>query len=559
MIQTLRVRNLATIEELDLELGDGLNVLTGETGAGKSVLFGAIGMLSGRRVSSEVVRTGAAEARVEAVFDAVALLERARELGLAGDEDDQLLVARSVSREGRGKVHVNGRLATVAMLSDLLGDALEIVGQGEHQRLLRPEVQAELLDGYGELEAPAAEVRELYARWRVIAIELQERRARAAELARREDQLRFEIEQIDQLDPQPGELAALDEELARLGHVDRLGQASASASSALEADDGARARIGAARAALRQVSELDRSLGEIIDGLQRAALELEESVGALERYSASLESDPARLARVEDRLAELRRLQTRYGPDEVAILAYRDNARAELDAIGGGEARNAELEAEQAELAEQIDASARNLTRLRRAVGDDLEKKIGKELKALDLQRAHFGVALEVVSAKTPDGLEAPSGPGGRERACFMLAANPGEEPKRLRDAASGGELSRLLLALRNVLRDADRERVLLFDEIDAGLGGATASRVGERLRALASRHQIVSITHLPQVAALGSTHFRVVKQVRGKRTLTGVETLQGSERVDEIARMAGDGKLSKVARAHARELLAQA
>ncbi len=558
LIETLRVRNLATIEELELELGEGLNVVTGETGAGKSVLFGAIGMLSGKRVSSELVRSGAGEARVEAVLRDPLLLDAARELGFADEGEDRLVVARSVSREGRGKVHLNGRLATVTLLAELLGGGLEIVGQGEHQQLLRGEVQAELVDRYGKLGEFVSEVRTHYERWREIGIELQERRARAQELARREDQLLFEIEQIEAVEPTEGEIEILDAELSRLGHVDRLGQASAQAISALESDEGARDSIHAARAALQGVSELDTGLAEGIAALERATLEIDEALAELQRYAAALESDPRRLAQVENRLAELRRLETRFGPSEAAILAYRDAARAELDQIGGGEARNAELEAEQAKLGEALDTAARKLSAARAEVGKELAQKVNRELKALDLKRARFSVALEPVSGKTPEGLSAPSGPSGRERPGFELAANTGEEAKRLRDAASGGELSRLLLALRNVLRDTDDGRVLLFDEIDAGVGGSTAHRVGERLRSLSKRHQILSITHLPQVAALGETHYTVTKRVRGGRTQTSVAALSADQRVDEIARMASGGKLTAVAREHARELLSQ-
>jgi len=555
LIATLRVRNLVTIEALELELGPGLTVVTGETGAGKSLLLGAIALLSGQRVGSELVRAGAREAEVEAILSGEALLARARALGLADEGDQELLVSRSVSREGRGRVSVNGRLATVALLAELVGDALEITSQGEHQRLLRAETQAQLLDAFAELGPAAREVAELHGRWREGALAIQARRRDREALARREDQLRFELDQIDRAKPEPGELDALGIELRRLGHADRLAHSAGRALEALDADGGARERLGAARATLRSVSELDPALAEPEAALERAKLELDEAVLLLERYAESVEADPQRLAKVEDRLAELRRLQSRYGATVEDILAHRARAAGELAGLSGGEARTAELERELAETADALDEKSRALTRARTAAAAELERAVGAELGALELARARFSVELAPLDAKSADGLEPPCGPAGRERAAFLLAANPGESAGKLRDAASGGELARLLLALRNALRDADTGRLLLFDEIDAGLGGQTARRVGERLRALAARNQVICITHLPQIAALGDSHHTVVKDVRKSRTETRISTLSGEARVDEIARMSG-GQLTDAARAHARELL---
>jgi len=555
LIATLRVRNLVTIEELELELEPGLTVVTGETGAGKSLLLGAIAMLSGQRVGSELVRAGAKEAQVEAILRSPELLARARSLGVAADDEDELLVARSISREGRGRVFVNGRLATVALLAELMGDALEITSQGEHQRLLRSEAQAELLDAFANLAPAAGEVAALYARWRELALAIQARRRDREALARREDQLRFEIDQIDRAKPRPGELDELGLELRRLGHADRLAQAASRALEALDGDGGARERLGAARATLRGVVELDPALAEPEAALERAKLELDEAALLLERYASAIEADPQRLSRVEERLAELRRLQTRYGNSIEDILAHRARAADELAGLAGGEARTAELEGELAAVAETLDAKSRALSRARASAAAELERSVSEELAELELGRARFAVELEPLEAKSSEGLAPPSGPSGRERASFRLAANPGEAGGRLRDAASGGELARLLLALRNSLRDADSGRLLLFDEIDAGLGGRTARRVGERLRSLAGKNQVICITHLPQIAALGDVHHTVVKDVRKSRTATRISRLSGEERVDEIARMSG-GQLTDAARAHARELM---
>jgi DNA repair protein RecN (Recombination protein N) len=555
LIATLRVRNMVTIEELELELGPGLTVVTGETGAGKSLLLGAIALLSGQRVGSELVRAGAKEAQVEAILKSPQLLARARALGVAAEGEDELLVSRTLSREGRGRVFLNGRLATVALLSELMADALEITSQGEHQRLLRAEAQAELLDAFASLEPFAGEVAGLHARWRELALAIQARRRDREALARREDQLRFELEQIDRVKPLPGELDELGVELRRLGHADRLARAAGRALESLDSEGGLREQLGAARASLRAVLELDPELRDSDAALERAKLELDEASLLLERYAEAIEADPQRLTRVEERLGELRRLQSRYGNAIEDILTHRDRAAAELASLAGGEERTAELEAELAALAESLDAKARGLSRARETAAEALERAVQSELAALELKRARFRVELEPLEAKSAEGLTPPSGPSGRERAAFLLAANPGEAAGKLKDTASGGELARLLLALRNALRDADQGRVLLFDEVDAGLGGQTARKVGERLRTLAARNQVICITHLPQIAALGDLHHSVVKDVRKSRTETRISTLRGDERVDEIARMSG-GQLTDASRAHARELL---
>ena len=380
-------------------------------------------------------------------------------------------MSRTLAREGRGKVWVNGKLATVALLAELVGEALEITSQGEHQRLLRPEAQAELLDAYAGLGDGArgggcAPPRLARARERDRDAPS---RPRSAGAARGSAALRDRADRARRAARRRARRARA--ELRRLGHVDRLAQASATALELLDGEGGLRERLGAARGALRGLSELDAELAEPEAALERARLELDEATLLLSRYAAQLEADPERLAQVEQRLGELRRLQTRYGATLEDVIAHSAKARAELDGLEGGEERTAELERELADVSERLDQRSRALSDARRDAAKTLERVVGVELKALELGRAELHVEFEPLIAKGADGLEPPSGPSGRERASFWLAANPGEAPGRLRDAASGGELSRLLLALRNVLRDADAGRLLLFDEIDAGPG----------------------------------------------------------------------------------------
>lgn len=558
MIRTLRVRSLAVIDELELALGPRLNVMTGETGAGKSVLLGAIALLCGRRVGSDAIRTGAEEASIEAILDGPALLERARRAGLAGDGEPELLVSRTLTRAGRGRVRVNGRLATLSLLAQTIGESIEVVGQGDHQRLLRPDVQSELLDRFGECGPARERVGALHAEWRSLAEEIAARRADAAGRARREDQLRFEIEQIDRLDPTKGELETLAVERSRLRHADRLAQLAADALAALASEQGAGDRTARAQSAVRTAAGLDSGLAPVEEALERAGVELGEATRALERYSADLEHDPGRLEALEERHSQLEHLQARYGASVEAILDHRDHAREELERIGGGEEALADLVRERDRVGAGLRDAADALGKARRDAAGALCEVVTGELRALDLPRATFDVRFEQRGGTEIDGCEAPSSPQGRERASFLLAANPGEERRRLREAASGGELARLLLALQNAVREDDEPRALLFDEVDAGVGGRTASRVGERLRSLARSHQVLCITHLPQIAALGDTHFRIRKRVRSGRTLTQIEELASASRVEEIARMSARGRVTEATRRHARELLGE-
>jgi DNA repair protein RecN (Recombination protein N) len=366
----------------------------------------------------------------------------------------------------------------------------------------------------------------------------------------------MKIDQIRGVDPGPGEVEALESEQARLAHVDRLARDTAGALETLEGEGAVRDRVAEIRSRLAQAAALDPTLREVGGALERAELELNEALRELQRYEASLEVDPTRLEVVETRLAELARLQKRYGPTVEEILQYESRAREELDQIGGGEARLLALQEEQGAVGAALARAARSVSERRAKAGTQLSEAVEAELAALDLRRARFEVHLQPPRSRTPDGSEPPAGPRGGEVVEFWFAPNPGEEARRLREAASGGERARVLLALRSVLREADGGRILLFDEVDAGIGGRTARRVGERLRGVSRAHQVVCITHLPQIAALGDTHARIFKRVRGGRTITRSEPLAGEARVEEIARIAGGGRITNATRAHARELL---
>jgi len=560
MISTLRIRNLAVVADAELELGPGLNVVTGETGAGKSLVLGALALLAGRRARADVVRQGAEEAAVEAAFCTGRLPALEAELaarGLACD-DHELVVRRSVAASGRSRAQVAGQLAPVSLLAELLGGRIEIASQHDSHALRRPEVHGRLLDAYGGLEEPRRAVAEGYAALRRVDEERARLHAAAAERARRRDYLAFQVREIDEAKLRPGEPEALEAERARLRHVERLREGAGRAAAALGGDPAVSDAPGAAdlaAEAARRVEELagiDPELGPLAERLVAAHAELADAAGELERYAAGVEGDPGRLEQVEERLERIEGLRRKYGESAEEILAFRDRAAAELEADEAAGARETELEAERERLAAALAGDARALSAGRRRAARRLARAVEAELRELALP--HAGLAVDLPPAPAPEGL--PCGPTGAEAPELLFRANPGEEPRPLRKVASGGELSRLFLALKNALRRADAGMVLVFDEVDAGVGGGVAERVGEALAELAAEHQVLCITHLPQIAARGDVHLRVRKREREGRAVAEVERLEREARVEEIARMAGGSRVTAATRRHAQELL---
>ena len=561
MIETLRIRNVAIVEEVELEFGPGLNVLTGETGAGKSIVLGALSMLAGSRVSPEVVRDGATRAEVEAVFRTAELAELEAELealGLAADDDEhELIVQRSVAKAGRSRVRVAGELLPVTALAKLFEGRVEISSQHSSQALLRPEMHARLLDEAGKHDGLRAAVEENCAAIRALDTELADLRGAVEERARREDFLRFQVEEIDAVELRENELPALESEHRRLAHSEQLREDGGIALSELTGDErgdvsGALDLLARAQRGVDALAKMDGDLETLAQRLRACEDELRDAAGDLERYLDKLEVDPGKLAQLEDRLGQIEKLRRKYGDEATSILEYRDAIARELDGLESADGRIEELEGERAELVEALAAKAAKLTRARKKAAKALGKKVEAPLGDLALPDARFEVAL---NALTPPA-DLPCAPGGSEAVEFRFAASAGSEPRPLQKVASGGELSRVFLALKNALRGAGRGMVLVFDEVDAGIGGRVAERVGLCLAELSSEHQVLCITHHPQIAALADTHFRVEKRKAGKRTLASVERIEGDQRVDEIARMAGGEKISAETRSHAEALL---
>ena len=536
MIRFLGIRDLAIVDALDIEFEHGFNVLTGETGAGKSIIMGALGLLVGGRGSGDLVRTGTAGALVQATFE---------------DRDGtETIVRREIPAQGRGRIFLNDALSTVAALKTLGGRLVDIHGQHEHQVLLDPRSHAGLLDAYGGLESAAARVAGAYASWQDAMARLDAARIDAEELAERVEFLEFQQREIERVAPQPGEDELLRNERRRLANADRLRTLADGAYATLyERDDSVMSSLGSVWRQLDELAALD------VEWTEQAAVRdavvplLDDLAHALRSCAAGVEVSPARLAEVEARLADIERLVRRYGGTVDAVLERRRKIAAEIDSLADGGKRRTMLETQAVEAREAYVAGARALSDRRVAGARRLAPALEAELRHLAMPNGHVEVR---VDSDLPEGRWSAR---GTDRVELFLSANPGEDVRPLARVASGGELSRVMLALKTLVATEAAGRTLVFDEVDAGIGGRAADRVGERLRALGTRYQVLCVTHAPQLAAHATTHFRVSKRVDGGRTRTAVERLTQAERVAEVARLM-TGSDSSTALASAADML---
>jgi DNA repair protein RecN (Recombination protein N) len=568
MLAELRIRDLGVIDDARLEVSAGLNVLTGETGAGKTMVVDALALLLGGRADPGAVRSGRPAALVEGRLRTGDDHQVAAALATAGvtDEDGEIVVARQVLVEGRSRAQLQGRMATVAAVADVIRPLVEVHGQHEFQDLLRPVVQRDLLDRFAGDAAlgPRADFAAGWRRLRAVTRELDDLATRAREREREIDLLRHQLEEIDAAQVRVGESAELAAEAERLENAEALQQAAALAHQLLEGDEdaGAATALGAAARAVQGPGAHDRALGELAERAQALAAEVGDLASGLRSYAEAVLVDPARLEEVNQRMALLRGLERKYGDDEAAVLAFAREAADRLAELEGGTLRSEALEAVAAELRRDLAATGAALTAARQEAAARLGEAIRVELADLAMPSAQVVVAVE----QDPDdnGLEV----GGRclaatedglDRVDFRLAAHPGAPLRPLGRAASGGELSRVMLALRVVLAGVDRTPTLVFDEVDAGVGGRTAAAVGRRLAQLARRHQVLVVTHLPQIAAHADRHFTVEKRSAEGTTSTDVRLLDDAGRVGELSRMLAGMEGSGLAQAHAEELLAAA
>lgn len=585
MLVELNITDFAIIERLRLSFAPGFTVFTGETGAGKSIMVDAIAALVGERMGADVVRAGCDRAIVEGVFDVSRMLadvapqEADEDAPTAGSltaaladigveaEDGMLILTREMTAAGRGLARVNGRAAPLSTLQRLSSALVDIHGQSAHLSLLKPERHIYYLDRYAGLDGARGEVAALYAGWRETRRELERLRADERAIERRIELLSFQVEEIAAAKLKPGEVDDLERERRVLANAERLGELSATLYSALRGDSSedesaALDRLAAAHHALTDLVRLDETLAPQGETLDQAIYLLEDVASAARDYQDRAQADPARLAEVEERLDLINRLRRKYGATIEDITRFAGGAAEELEGLTHREERAAELRENEERLRERIGAQATALSARRADAARTLAAAMERELDDLNMRKARFEVRLE----RRPDAEGAPVGEGERlafnatgvDQVEFLLAPNPGEPLKPLARIASGGETSRLMLAIKTILASADATPTLIFDEIDAGISGRSGQVVGEKLWALGQTHQALCVTHLPQIAALGDQHLQVSKAVSGDRTTTRVVTLEGNARITELSQMLG-GASTTASRANARDLLNRA
>jgi DNA repair protein RecN (Recombination protein N) len=550
MLIELRIRDFALIDALTVRLAPGLNVLSGETGAGKSIIVGALSLLLGERASADVVRAGSSRAVVEGVFDLGGRPELAAWLEERGiePEDGLVILRREVAAEGRNRAWINGAASTAGMVGEIGGALVDLHGQHEHQTLLRRPEQRAILDAYGKLDGVVARVGEAHAALARTRADLATLETRRREGLQRADFLRHQVEEIAAAAPRPGEEEELEGEARRLSHAEELLALAGGLAEALREGEGALVdRLGSLRRDLDQLLRIDEEQGEMAELFDTAYYALEELGSRLGAYAASVDHDPARLEEMRRRQDLLYRLRTKYGSTLEEVLAVAGAAQEELDSLDSAEWEAEGLRTREGELAREMEQLAASLTELRADCAGRLAGEVGELLPALGMEGGRFEVALLPLAEQTA---------AGAEEVEFRVALNRGFDPRPLAQVASGGELSRVMLSLKTILARLDAVPTLVFDEVDAGIGGKVAVQVGARLQAVARSHQVFVVTHLPQIASKADAHLRVSKSEREGVGVTLVETLEGEERVAEIARMLGGDPESHLSRDHARELL---
>jgi DNA repair protein RecN (Recombination protein N) len=538
MLRFLSIHHLAVIDRLELEFAPGFTVLTGETGAGKSILVGAVGLLAGGRASAELVRTGEDTASVEAIFETA--------------DAREIIVRREISAQGRSRAFIDGALATSTALRELSSVLVDLHGQHEHQVLLDPAAHLDVLDAFAGVEKERASVAEAFAAWQTVRSERDRVIASQRERASRAEFIAFQVADIDRVAPKVGE----DDELAAtrqiLANADKLQRLCGDAYQALyEGDQAALSSLGVVWRRIGELAAIDDRFAPYVDAREAIKPQLEDLAYFLRSYAAGIDASPARLQEVEDRLASLERLKKKHGPLLADVLTKADGLRRELHDLEHGTERLVELDRELDRAQAEYVKRAMLLSERRQAAAPVLSRSLERSLADLAMARTRCDIRLAVAET------QAEWTDRGLEQAEFYISPNPGEDLKPLARIASGGELSRIMLAVKTLASIDAPGKTLIFDEVDAGIGGGVADVVGVRLQKLSQRFQVLCITHLPQIAAYGGTHLRISKSVRQRRTLTKVEPLEIDARQDELARMIGGNDVSAAIRASAGEMLA--
>lgn len=555
MLEHLHIRNVALIKESEISFGDGLNILTGETGAGKSMIIDSLQFALGGRAGKDFLRHGEKQAAVEALFSvqSQALTEKLAENGIVPEEDGTLLITRTLSEAGKSVCRINGSTVTVGMLKEIAEDMIDIYGQHEHQSLLNPVKHIRLLDrfcgaGFGEA---MEEYKNSRQRLKDLEKQLTILIGDESQREQRMDMLLFQKEEIEAAELQKGEEDALLEQKKRLSSMERLIRLTGESVTLLyDGDDrvpSACDQLGDALAKLREAAEYDAALSPLADALADGYAAVEDCARELKREAEKQEADPEELERIEERLQLFYKLKRKYGGSIEAVLEFYEKAVQELEFLSNSSEKAAELSAKKAAEEKRLSALAETLTARRRATAEQVEEQIETALHDMEMKHARFHIQIEE---------KADWGADGKDKVEFLISANAGEPLKPLAKIASGGEMSRVMLALKTVLVDADEIGTFIFDEIDTGVSGRTARRVGEKMRFLGGKRQLLCITHLPQIAAMADNHFLIEKESDAGETVTRVTALDEEGAVREVARLMND--VTETTLAAARELLAE-
>ena len=565
MLSLLKIKNIALIDELQLEFAGGLNLLTGETGSGKSIIVDSLGALTGERVSSDLIKEGTQNAQIEGLFQIAASDELSKIFDESGVEFEagnevELIVRRELSATGKNRIFVNNQLVTQSFLKRVGAFLVDIHGQGEQATLFNPATHLEMLDEYAGLENPRAQVAGKYGELAAIQRELRSLREDEAQKLQLLDILRFQVEEIGKANLKAGEDDALEEEKRRLNNVEKLSTLSDESYSLLYENE--EATVTTLEKAIRRVTELaeyESSFGAYMEGLQTAQAVLEDLAMSVRDFRNRLEFSPERLEEIENRLAEISRLKRKYGGSIESVLNHFSESEARLSNIETAELREEELRKKLKKSREEYLRIARELHDRRAKAARKFEKEVEASLKAVALEKARFEVRINAPNDLQAEETDKSFTAKGFDQIEFYFSANVGESVKPIAKVASGGEASRLMLILKTTARLSEREKAMVFDEIDVGIGGRVAEAVGLKLKELAKTQQVLCVTHQPQVASLADHHFLVQKETAKNRTEISVKELGKAEKVEEIARMLTGREITETARRHAKEMLSVA
>jgi DNA repair protein RecN (Recombination protein N) len=546
MLRELRIKNLAIIDDLKVGFEDGLNVLTGETGAGKSIIVDSLSLALGSRAQSDLIRSGEKEAVVQAYFELEGLNELP-DIGIA--ISDGLILRRSISATGKSRAYINDTIVSLQSLAEIGKSLVDIHGQHEHQSLLSVDKHRLFLDSYGKLQEDRGKVELLYKEVQTLKREEDDLKQKVKDRTHRIDLLRFQINEIDTAFLKVGEKDNLIEEKTILSNLSRLNELTDTAYSMIYGSENSCVeRLSSIIAKVREMSSIDHSASDILNMLESALPAIEDAAISLRGYKDRYDFEPEKLAEIEERLELIKKLGKKYGEGIETVFRYRIEAEKELKGLEFTDERLDSIEAELKVKEDMLLSAALSLTGKRKKIAKKIEELVKNELRELAFSKADFEIDIKQEAIS----------PYGLDKVEFLFSANPGEPPKPLVKTASGGELSRVMLALKSILADFDSIPVLIFDEVDAGIGGKTAEGVGKKLKAISNKHQVLCTTHLPQIASMGDFHLKIEKGQRDGRVYVEVKELKGRERLDEIARMLS-GKITEVSLKHAKELIESA